>query len=82
MITSPHQSYNVFARATEGTEAGKGGGVNVSHSLSPPPPVILYLLRACTSFEHSFYYDLLHGHVFKATINHLYCKYNTSLRQT
>ena len=28
-----------------GTEAG--GGVNVGHSVSPPPPVILCLLRAC-----------------------------------
>ena len=29
-----------------GTEAGGRGG-NVGHSVSPPPPVILCLLRAC-----------------------------------
>lgn len=39
-------------------------------------------LQVGKSFEHSFYYDLLIGHVFKATINQSYCKYNTSLRQT
>lgn len=42
-------------------------------------------LQVGTSFEHSFYYDLLIRHVqfvFKATINQSYCKYNTSLRQT
>ena len=34
-----------------------------------------------TNFEHNFNYDLLMVHVFKATINQSYCKYNTSLRQ-
>ena len=34
-----------------------------------------------TSFEHNFNYDLLMVHVFKATINQSYCKYNTSLRK-
>ena len=29
------------------TEGPKRGGVNVGHLLSPPPPVILSLLRAC-----------------------------------
>ena len=38
-------------------------------------------LQMVISFEHNLNYDLFMVHVFKATINQSYCKYNTSLRQ-